>query len=620
MKKVKYVLISLYFFLGLSLAEAQTGFNYQGVLRGTDGRQISNSTLDLRFRLLADPNEASLFDYEEEHLHLMTNDFGVFTARIGDRDPTAFIEMDFSRPYYVEVSIRLPGQNDYTVLDRTPLASVPLAIHALSAENVDDADADPNNEIQHLAFDEATKQLTISGGNTVRIPTVGADADGDPENELQKLSKQGNRIKLSQGGEVIDEVDDADSDPKNELQQLSRVGNVIQLSNGGEVIDEVDDADDDPQNEIQKLSISGSKIKLSQNGGEIDLPELDSKWESGNANSLYTEENVGIGTNDPEELLHVDGNIRMGAKLIGSGDKRINFIGAPIEFQFGNKTELAVHTSGVTIGSWPGSNYTYITDNKIQGRRSNSVEELILNDLGADVVVGGQMRIRGWQNDEPSLEIESGRNATLQDRGYFMIGQKSGINMIFDYNDIMARRNGQRSTLYLQREGGNLSIIEKGPGFGGVAIGLTSPTHILHVNGVARSLQANWATSSDARVKKEINDLENAMDKIKMFRPVTYRWEESYRPDDRQLHHGFIAQEVEEIMPDWVDQVVEEFGDQTIADFRTLNISELSAILVKAVQEQQTIIEFQQTEMQDLRTQIKSLTETVEALSTTATP
>ena len=39
---------------------------------------------------------------------------------------------------------------------------------------------------------------------------------------------------------------------------------------------------------------------------------------------------------------------------------------------------------------------------------------------------------------------------------------------------------------------------------GNVGIGTQSPSHLLHVNGVARSTQGTWATSSDQRVKKNI--------------------------------------------------------------------------------------------------------------------
>lgn len=39
-----------------------------------------------------------------------------------------------------------------------------------------------------------------------------------------------------------------------------------------------------------------------------------------------------------------------------------------------------------------------------------------------------------------------------------MLGAENGTNMIFDNNEIMARNNGTASHLYLQNEGGNVTI------------------------------------------------------------------------------------------------------------------------------------------------------------------
>ncbi len=51
------------------------------------------------------------------------------------------------------------------------------------------------------------------------------DADADPTNEIQALSKAGNTVSLSNnGGSFTDEVDDADADPTNEIQEKANTG------------------------------------------------------------------------------------------------------------------------------------------------------------------------------------------------------------------------------------------------------------------------------------------------------------------------------------------------------------------------------------------------------------
>jgi len=123
-----------------------------------------------------------------------------------------------------------------------------------------------------------------------------------------------------------------------------------------------------------------------------------------------------------------------------------------------------------------------------------------------------------------------------------------------------------------------------------VGIGTTAPTHLLHVNGVARSTQSTWATSSDRRVKTNVQPLTNALSLISRFNPVTFNWTETYRKDHpalREFNYGFIAQEVEAVIPEMVSIVSEKVGEETIDDFRVLNTDALIPILVKSVQELQ---------------------------------
>ncbi len=184
------------------------------------------------------------------------------------------------------------------------LAGIPADI--ADGDDVDDADADPNNEIQSLSFNPGTSELTISGSNTVTIPTGGTDADADPTNELQDISLSGTNLSISDGSTldlsvIQDGVDDADADPNNEIQVLSLTGDQLSLSNGGGDVtlpggsddqtlnltgtnlsiedgnsidlstlqDGVDDADADPTNEIQTISKSGNTVTLSNGGGSF---------------------------------------------------------------------------------------------------------------------------------------------------------------------------------------------------------------------------------------------------------------------------------------------------------------------------------------------------------------
>lgn len=121
-----------------------------------------------------------------------------------------------------------------------------------------------------------------------------------------------------------------------------------------------------------------------------------------------------------------------------------------------------------------------------------------------------------------------------------------------------------------------------------VGIGITSPSHLLHVNGIARSTQSSWATSSDVRVKKNIVTLDDGLATLMRVRPVSFEYVDAYKAGKQGMDgtmRGFIAQEVEEVVPDMVQKVDEKFGDKEISDFRVLNSSGFTPILVRAIQE-----------------------------------
>ena len=72
MKNILYLV-----FLLFSLAsEAQSGFNYQRLLRNIEGQTMANASIDFRFRLMRQTTLPDQFDLEEE-CKTMTNKFGV---------------------------------------------------------------------------------------------------------------------------------------------------------------------------------------------------------------------------------------------------------------------------------------------------------------------------------------------------------------------------------------------------------------------------------------------------------------------------------------------------------------------------------------------------------------
>jgi hypothetical protein len=109
---------------------------------------------------------------------------------------------------------------------------------------------------------------------------------------------------------------------------------------------------------------------------------------------------------------------------------------------------------------------------------------------------------------------------------------------------------------------------------GNVGIGTTSPTALLEVNGsAAKPGGGSWAVSSDARLKHDVRTLDHALDTLLALRGVTFEYN-----DPAAIHElageriGFIAQEVEQVVPDWVEEGTNGYKRMTIRGFEALAV------------------------------------------------
>ena len=111
--------------------------------------------------------------------------------------------------------------------------------------------------------------------------------------------------------------------------------------------------------------------------------------------------------------------------------------------------------------------------------------------------------------------------------------------------------------------------------------------------------QGSIAISSDYRIKKDIQSQTlTAIDRINEIRPVTYTYADNEVLNwkaDGVAREGFIAHELAEIIPSAVDG--EKDAENQI---QSLKLDALCSVMVKAIQEQQTIIN-------DLKARVETL-------------
>lgn len=90
---------------------------------------------------------------------------------------------------------------------------------------------------------------------------------------------------------------------------------------------------------------------------------------------------------------------------------------------------------------------------------------------------------------------------------------------------------------------------------------------------------------SDKSLKKNIQSIDSGLKQVLALRPVSWHWK-SPKPG-KNTEHGFVAQEVEKVLPDLV--YLDSWEDGTERKF--LSTKEMVPYLVAAIQEQQQQIE-----------------------------
>ena len=99
-----------------------------------------------------------------------------------------------------------------------------------------------------------------------------------------------------------------------------------------------------------------------------------------------------------------------------------------------------------------------------------------------------------------------------------------------------------------------------------------------------------YDTGSDYRLKENVRPIENGIERINNLNPVKFDWK-----SDGTSSEGFIAHEAQQIFPDAVT------GEKDDEMMQGMDYGRITPLLVKAIQEQQELIEALQKEVEELK-------------------
>jgi len=312
-------------------------------------------------------------------------------------------------------------------------------------------------------------------------------------------------------------------------------------------VEDVTDGTEDARIDIRTITAGADVSRLKVDNNEIVLNDssIDSDFRvesNGNANMLFVDggqDRVGINNNNPQATLHIDGSLRV--QNLTSGEQSNATIMASTA---GNSALRFADADDINIG-------------KIDYNHAD-------NSMAFDT------------NNTERLRILTGGNVLINSTTLPVVGtEKLGVQGGSASNGVAIGGVCSHNTgipLHLSNVSNttNTFLARFSTGSGGSTRGE------IYFNGSALV----YATSSDYRLKQNINYDFDATTKLKQLKPAEYRWIEHQKDDI-----GFLAHEVQEVFPNAVGGEKDEVNDDGSIKPQTYDPSKLVPLLTKTILE-----------------------------------
>ena len=637
----------LLFTLNSIKSQVPQGINYQAVLRNATGSIVQNQNVSIKLSIHQATPDGTVV-YEETHASLQTNGYGLVNLQIGKGVASAGI---FSSIPWSTSSFFLQVQSNigsgFVNLGTTQFLTVPYSMVADTVKHGDKwgsqvVAANPSitgngttSNPLGIAQQYATNGQTLKWNGTSWLPAN--------DNDSQSLSVTGTELKITNGNSVLlpssagwNLTGNSGTNPSNNFigttdsQSLEfRTNNLLKtrITTKGQI----------------EVHNTGSSVFIGKGaGGNDDL---------NNRRNVFVGDSVGV-ANTTGYINTAVGNFALHSNTIGS-----------LNTAFGNEalTNNTIGNNNTAIGN-QSLNYNtiggYNTANGDNALYSNTTgffnvaigyKSLYSNNESNNTAIGtyalhdnttgsantslGNYALS--HNISGSENTALGNNALgINSSGYFNVAIGSfalGANSIgksntaCGYTALDSNTTGSFNTALGFNAFSNATGFSNSMALGSMAYEITADNMVRIGNSSITSIggKVGWTIISDARVKTNIQENVSGLAFIKGLRPVTYNYDSHKEGEitgaketpewngkeaiDEMPFSGFLAQDVEQaaIKAGYnfggVDKPKNKYG------LWGLRYEEFTVPLVKAVQEQQIMIEEMKKQITVLQDQISKL-------------
>jgi hypothetical protein len=266
---------------------------------------------------------------------------------------------------------------------------------------------------------------------------------------------------------------------------------------------------------------------------------------SGERMRIDSSGNVGIGTSNPGQKLHLAGGNTNFVRLDDTTNGAFNLVGA---------------SSGLGLLGTYSNHPLLLVSNSLERMRIDTAGNLLVGSSTSPGGTGGFLC--------PNQIFLGGRTSVVS-------GSSSVINMNYNGGTIFGIMMQNISTT----TGNALTFLN---------------SSLSTVGAISTSSSATaYNTTSDYRLKENVAPMIGALEKVALLKPVTYTWKAS-----GETSQGFIAHELQEVVPDCVSGEKDAVDAEGNPQYQGIDTSFLVATLTAAIQELNAKVEALEAQLQ----------------------